>query len=96
MTITEGSIDELRELNDPWVDWFLREQERISGDMKTSELCHMAESFGRPGSLTHHGRKYREQSFELTTTQLRLTMYCMAKGYVSVDQINVPEGDPPS
>lgn len=87
--------EELRALNDPWVDWFLSEQERLQGDRKTYELMHMAGSFGKPGSMTEGGRKFRAASLELELIGYQFSMYALHKGYVKLEDYDFSVYDKP-
>ena len=89
--------DQLRAMNDPWINYFLSEQERLDKDLNVAELQHKAESFGKPGSLTYGGRKYKALAYEKETLDLRFILYCLVKGIVSVDEYApLFQNDPPN
>jgi len=86
---------ELRALGDPWIDWFLSEQQRLRSDMSTYNLMHMAGSFGRPGSMTEGGIKYRAASFERDLVDLQLMLYALIKGYIKLEDLDASVYDKP-
>lgn len=87
--------EELRALNDPWVDWFLSEQVRLHGDRQTYNLMHIAGSFGLPGSMTEGGQKFRAASIELELVEAQFLLYMLHKGHVTLDQLNFSTYDKP-
>lgn len=90
--------EELRALGDPWVDWYLTEQARLDQNKSTANLMHMAESYGRPGSMTMGGQKYRAASLEREVVDKQLIIYCMARGYLDPAKLNLgwyDENQPP-
>lgn len=89
------TVDEFKEMDDPWINYFLSEQERLSAEMDVSELMHMAGSFGRPGSMTEGGQRYSKQRLELDAVTLRFTIYCLAKGIIPIYDIRNFDGETP-
>lgn len=76
---------------------FLAQQYQLRQDMQCYELMHMAGSFGKPGSLTEGGRKYKLAATEAAELNLRGVLYALKQGWISIDDINVAErpfGDP--
>lgn len=83
--------EELRALNDPWVDWFLSEQKRLHGEMRTDQLVHVAQSFGSP--VTEGAARYRAHGTELELLNAQFMIYALAKGYLQVDQLDMTTYD---
>jgi hypothetical protein len=81
--------EELRAFNDPWVDYFLNEQDRLLSDMRFNQLIHAAESYGRPGSQTEGGKNYKVAATELESVSDKLLVYLLYKGYVKWDDMDM-------
>jgi hypothetical protein len=86
MAITSEA--DLRALNDPWINYFLDEQARLLNEMNVDETCHMAESFGRPGSQTEAGRRYHDHSLEFQVVSKDMTLYALHKGYITLEEMD--------
>jgi hypothetical protein len=85
--------EELRELNDPWINCFLDEQRRMLSIMDTDRVVFLAESFGRPGSQTERGRNYKAVSLELQVLNYKFLLYALHKGYVALEELDFSEFD---
>lgn len=81
--MTIPTVEELRATDDPVINHYLDFQEKLSNGMTTYEAMHMIDSFGRPGSLTEGGKRYKNASLELDIVQLQLSLYCIVRGYIS-------------
>lgn len=79
--------------SDPNVVLFLGAQNTLRGMQTTHELMHMADSFGRPGSLTEGGRRYRETADRLYQLNLCGIIYAAQQGWVDISDVNF--GDKP-
>jgi hypothetical protein len=88
--ITEEQLREWAE-SDPAIADLLTKQAAISGELKNAELCHMAESFGRPGSMTFSGKRYRAAATEWDYINLLGLLYLLKNGYVSLDDVDLAD-----
>ncbi len=97
MSDTRTHMDEaeLRALHDPWIDWFIDRQARLLQELKTDDLMHMAGSFGKPGSMTEGGQRFKVHSLELDLHNKALMLYALAKGYMGVEEIGLTAYDKP-
>lgn len=79
--------EDLRALNDPWITLYCDEIDRLESDMQTDELIHIGQSFGRPGSMTEGGQRYRAHSLELELTRMQLLLCLVFKGHVDIHEV---------
>lgn len=86
--MTEEQLREWAE-EDPGIAAFLAAQEAVVAGMQTAEICHMAESFGRPGSLTEHGRKYKALTYQADWLNLAGLLYLLKQGRIHIDDISI-------
>lgn len=83
---TEVTEEQLRALNDPWINWFLSEQERLIKEMKTDNLVHMAQSFGSP--RTEGAARYKAHGNELERINSDFKLYALYKGYIKLEELD--------
>lgn len=77
--------------NDEWaIKWIARQCE-LNSEMVTDELMHMAGSFGRPGSLTEGGIRYKQHATELGEHNLMGLIYAMQRGWITPEDVILPE-----
>lgn len=81
--------EQLRSLNDDWVNWFLNEQDRLLNQQSTNKLMHYAGSYGSPGSQTEGGLKYKEVAQQLEILNYKFLLYLVGKGHVNPDMIDL-------
>lgn len=79
--------EELSAFDDPWVDYMLDMQADILNKMSVANLCHMAQSFGLPGSMTEGGQEYTKLGHQLEAVKAHLSLYCLAKGHIQADDV---------
>ncbi len=88
--------EELRALNDPWINWFLSEQARLHKEMATDKLVHMAQSFG--SAQTEGATRYKTHSLELEGVNAQLMIYALGRGYLDPKKLDLDyynENEPP-
>jgi hypothetical protein len=81
--------EQLRALNDSWITMYVNEIERLEGDLELDQLIHIGQSFGRPGSLTEGGQRYRAHTLEMEITRMQLLMCLLYRGHVTINQVEV-------
>lgn len=72
---------------DPNVVEFLGAQNTLLGMQTTHRLMHMADSFGKPGSLTEGGQRHAKTADRLTLLNLTAIIYAAQRGWLDVGDV---------
>lgn len=85
----EFTEDQLHALGrkDKRIAEFNKTREKLASEMRLHELCHRAESFGRPGSMTESGKKYSRAALEMEVETRNLLLYMVYKGHIKVEDL---------
>lgn len=81
--------------SDPWVVKWMARQHRLHAEQATQRLCHAAESYGRPGSLTVSGQQFKLAATEAGEHNLLGLLYAIQHGWIGVGDVGLPDLDEP-
>ncbi len=76
--------------SDPNVVAFLAQRGDAADDMQISQLMHMADPRGLPGSMTEGGHRFKEATYRWDYLNLLGIIYALKQNWVALDEVTLP------